>query len=241
MSLFLFFSDKNPDNREEAEAKFKEVSKAYEILSDSQKRSVYDEGGEEALEGGGGGGEPMDIFDLFGGAFGGGGERKGQRGPRKGDNVNFPLKVTLEDLYSGTSKKLRLTKNVICTSCKGKGGKSGADATCKGCKGHGVRLVVRQLGPGMIQQMQTQCTECKGSGSSIPEKDKCKTCKGEKTVKEKKTLEVFIEKGMKQGEKIPFAGEADEAVKSSLRSFSLVAVEDRVASPHQAGLMNEGY
>lgn len=203
----------HPDKGGDPE-KFKEISKAYEILSDPDKKAIYDEAGEEGLEGsgGGGGGNGMaDIFDLFGGAFGQQGGRGAQSNKvRKGEDVNFPLKVTLEDLFNGTSKKLRLTKNIICSGCKGKGGKT--EISCKDCKGQGVRLVIRQLGPGMIQQMQAQCTSCKGTGSSITEKDRCKKCHGEKTVKEKKTLEVFVNKGMKNAEKITFTSEADEAV-----------------------------
>lgn len=203
----------HPDKGGDPE-KFKEISKAYEVLNDPEKKALYDEGGEEALDGGAGGGGGghggMDIFDLFGGGFGGGhggGARAG--GKRKGEDVVFPLKVSLEDLFNGTSKKLRLTKNVLCTGCGGKGGAK--EATCRGCKGQGIRIVIRQLGPGMIQQMQTACTDCNGTGSTMAEKDKCKKCKGEKTVKEKKTLEVFVNKGMRNGEKIVFAGEADEA------------------------------
>jgi DnaJ-class molecular chaperone len=94
-----------------------------------------------------------------------------------------------------------------------KGGKADSVKQCAGCKGRGVRVIVRQLGPGMIQQMQTQCTECNGEGSVISEKDKCAQCKGAKTLKEKKTLEVFISKGSASGEKITFRGEADEAVR----------------------------
>jgi DnaJ family protein A protein 2 len=205
----------HPDRGGNAET-FKDLNKAYEVLSDSQKRAIYDEGGEEALaDGGGGGGGPggMDIFDLFGGAFGGGG-RRAQR-TRKGEDVVFPLQVTLEDLYNGVAKKLRLTKNVICSDCRGKGGKDGAESKCTDCRGQGVRMVIRQIGPGMIQQMQAQCATCKGSGSNIAEKDKCKSCHGEKTIKEKKTLEIHISKGMKHGEKLTFSGEADEAVRGT--------------------------
>merc|ERR1712137_186125 len=195
------------------EEKFKEITKAYEALGDEEKRGLYDKYGEEALEGGGGGGgvHPGDIFsELFGG---GGGRRRGSGRPqkRRGEDVVFPLKVSLEDLYNGTTKKLRLTKNVICKACNGKGGRGDSVQTCRGCKGHGVRIVVRQLGPGMIQQMQTHCTECNGEGTVIADADMCQTCHGGKTVKERKTLEVYINKGMKHKERIVFRGEADEA------------------------------
>lgn len=186
----------HPDRGGNADT-FKEINKAYEVLSDKQKRAIYDEGGEEALENGGagGGGAGVDIFDLFG--FGGGGGRRGGPRVRKGEDVLFPLKVTLEDLYNGTSKKLRLTKNVLCGDCKGKGGKDGAETRCKECKGQGVRMIIRQIGPGMIQQMQSQCGACKGSGSTIAEKDKCTKCKGEKTIKEQQLLEIHITKGQR--------------------------------------------
>ena len=151
---------------------------------------------------------------MFGG--GGGGRDPRSRGKQKGEDVVFPLKVALEDLYNGTSKKLRLTKNVLCGQCGGKGGKG--EGTCRDCKGQGVRIVIRQLGPGMIQQMQTACAACKGTGSLIAEKDRCKKCAGEKTTKEKKTLEVFITKGMRHNEKITFTGEADEAVSHTAHS-----------------------
>ena len=187
------------------------VIRAYEVLSDPEKRSLYDEGGEEAVENGGAGGGSggMDIFDMFGGGmFGGGGGRRG--GKKKGEDVIFPLKVTLEDLYNGTSKKLRLTKSVICSGCKGKGGKDGKDAVCGGCKGQGVRMVMRQVGPGMIAQQPMKCPQCQGRGSNIADADKCVQCEGERTTKEKSTLEVFIVKGASHGERITFKGEADE-------------------------------
>lgn len=187
------------------EAKFKEISQAYEVLSDEEKRKNYDQYGEKGLEAGGGGGmDPSDIFSNF---FGGGGGGRRSQGPRKGKDVRFRLGVQLADLYNGGNKKLRLTKSVICTGCKGVGGSNAKK--CAGCKGQGVKMMYRQLGPGMVQQMQAHCEDCAGEGEVIT--NKCKECKGEKIKKEKKTLEVHINKGMRNGEKVVFRGESDEA------------------------------
>nr|AGY48884.1 MIP1.2 [Nicotiana benthamiana] len=204
----------HPDKGGDPE-KFKELAQAYEVLSDPEKREIYDQYGEDALKegmgGGGGAHDPFDIFQSFfgGGGFGGGGSSRGRR-QRKGEDVVHPLKVSLEDLYSGTSKKLSLSRNVLCSKCKGVGSKSGASMKCSGCQGSGMKVSIRQLGP-MIQQMQHPCNECKGTGEKINEKDRCPQCKGEKVVQQKKVLEVHVEKGMQNGQKITFPGEADEA------------------------------
>jgi DnaJ family protein A protein 2 len=200
----------HPDRGGDPET-FKEVTRAYEVLTNTEKRATYDELGEEGInnEASGGGHAHSDIFDFFG-MPGGGGGRRAQR-EKRGEDVVFPLKVDLADVFNGSSKKLRLIKSVLCTSCKGKGGKSESVTRCRACRGQGVRIVIRQIGPGMIQQMQQQCEDCNGEGSQIPEKDKCKACNGDRTTKEKKTIEVFINKGMTHGQKITFKGEADEA------------------------------
>ncbi|KRZ65015.1 Chaperone protein dnaJ 2, partial [Trichinella papuae] len=204
----------HPDKGGDPE-KFKELAQAYEVLSDPEKREIYDEYGEDALkEGMSGGGtshNPFDIFEQFfgGGAFGGGSSR-GRR-QRRGEDVVHSLKVSLEDLYNGTTKKLSLSRNVLCGKCKGKGSKSGASGRCYGCQGTGMRTVTRQIGLGMIQQMQHACPECRGSGEVISDKDKCPQCKGNKVTQDKKVLEVHVEKGMQHSQKIVFQGEADEA------------------------------
>ncbi|CAA2992875.1 dnaJ homolog [Olea europaea subsp. europaea] len=205
----------HPDKGGDPE-KFKELAHAYEVLSDPEKREIYDQYGEDALkEGMGGGGgmhDPFDIFSSFfgGGPFGGGGSSRGRR-QRRGEDVVHPLKASLEDLYGGTIKKLSLSRNVLCSKCNGKGSKSGASMKCSGCQGTGMKVTIRQLGPGMIQQMQHACNECKGSGETINDRDRCPLCKGEKVVQEKKVLEVHVEKGMQNSQKITFPGEADEA------------------------------
>ncbi|KAA3475395.1 dnaJ protein-like protein 1-like [Gossypium australe] len=205
----------HPDKGGDPE-KFKELAHAYEVLSDPEKREIYDQYGEDALkEGMGGGGSshnPFDIFESFfgGGAFGGGGSSRGRR-QKRGEDVVHALRVSLEELYNGTTKKLSLSRNAICSKCKGKGSKSGAFSRCYGCQGTGMKITTRQIGLGMIQQMQHVCPECRGSGEMISDQDRCPQCKGNKVTQEKKVLEVHIEKGMRDGQKITFEGQADEA------------------------------
>ncbi|KAH3774260.1 dnaJ homolog subfamily A member 2-like [Dreissena polymorpha] len=212
----------HPDKNAEAGDKFKEISFAYEVLSNPEKRETYDRFGLQGLkEGGGGGFGGADMFgDLFGGLFGMGGSPFGfggmgggmgaRRGRRRGEDTFHPLRVSLEDLYNGKTSKLQLSKTIICTKCNGAGGKQGATVRCKVCNGRGVKVTLRQLGPGMVQQMQSVCPECHGEGESISEKDKCKVCKGKKVTNENKILEVHVDKGMRDGQKIPFRGEGDQ-------------------------------
>ncbi|XP_072409384.1 dnaJ homolog subfamily A member 4-like [Chiloscyllium punctatum] len=199
-----YHPDKNPNEGE----KFKLISQAYEVLSDPKKRNLYDQGGEQAIKeggvGGGGFSSPMDIFDMF---FGGGGRMQREK---RGKDVVHQLAVSLEDLYNGATRKLALKKNVICDKCDGCGGKKGAVEKCPNCKGRGIEIHVQQIGPGMVQQIQTMCSECHGQGEQINPKDRCKNCNGRKIVKARKILEVYVDKGMQDGQKITFHGEGDQ-------------------------------
>ena len=197
----------HPDKGGDPE-KFKEMTVAYEVLCDAQKRELYDQYGEEGLREGAGGGGMSDIFEMFG--MGGGGGRQKQSGPKKGKPVGHQVKVTLKDLYLGKTTKIAVNRDRICSKCEGKGGKAGAVSTCSGCKGRGMRTVMMQLGPGMYSQRSGPCDECNGQGEKINEKDKCKNCDGKKVEKEKKVLEVTIDKGAPNGEKYVLHGEADE-------------------------------
>ncbi|XP_053188407.1 dnaJ homolog subfamily A member 1 [Scomber japonicus] len=200
-----YHPDKNPTEGE----KFKQISQAYEVLSDAQKRELYDRGGEKAIkEGGTGGGgnfaSPMDIFDLF---FGGGSRMHRER---RGKNIVHQISVTLDDLYNGATKKLSVQKNAICERCEGRGSRKGAAQMCMSCHGTGMQVHVRQLAPGMVQQVSTVCHSCQGQGQRISQKDRCKACVGRKILRQKKILEVHIDKGMRDGQKLVFHGEGDQ-------------------------------
>lgn len=207
--------DKNAHNPEASE-KFKDLSKAYEVLSDAQKRSLYDQYGEEGLEQGGMGGGGMAAEDLFAQFFGGGSAFGGmfgggmrETGPKKARTIHHVHKVSLEDIYKGKVSKLALQKSVICSQCEGRGGKEGAVKTCAGCNGAGMKTMMRQMGP-MIQRFQTICPDCQGEGEIIRERDRCKRCSGKKTVVERKVLHVHVDRGVKSGHKIEFRGEGDQ-------------------------------
>jgi len=217
-----YHPDKHRDEakKTEAEHKFKELSHAYDILGDSQKRSIYDQYGEEGLEQGGGGGgmAAEDLFAQFfgggggggpfGGMFGGGGGGRPQ-GPPKAKTIAHIHKVSLEDIYKGKTSKLALQKSVICKTCSGVGGKPGSVKTCTGCDGRGVKTITRQMGP-MIQRFQTVCPDCGGEGEQIKEKDRCKECHGKKTTIERKVIQIHIDRGVRSGTKIPLYGEGDQ-------------------------------
>jgi len=176
----------HPDKGGDPE-KFKEITRAYEVLSDNEKRQKYDQGGEEAVEGEGG----MDASDVFSQFFGGGGGGRGGGGSRKKKtkDVVQPLKVTLEQMYNGTTKKMAITRQVI--------DKKKGVSSCSDCGGRGVRVQTVRMGP-MIQQMQSACDSCGGQGTSF------------KTMKDREVLEVHVQKGSPDGHKVPFREMADE-------------------------------
>ncbi|KAK9464136.1 uncharacterized protein V1516DRAFT_669645 [Lipomyces oligophaga] len=233
VNALKYHPDKNQHNPEAAE-KFKEVSHAYEILSDPEKRDIYDRMGEEGLAGGGMGGGmgAEDLFSQFfggssgfGGMFGNGGRPSG---PRRSRDIVHALRVTLEDLYKGKVAKLALTRTISCASCNGLGGKKGSVKKCATCGGTGSVTFQRGMGH-FIQQFQTVCRDCNGEGETIKEKDRCTNCHGKKTVSEKKILEVHIDKGMANGQKITFAGEGDQG--PDIEPGDVIFVIDE--QPHQ--------
>ncbi|KAJ3567883.1 hypothetical protein NP233_g6069 [Leucocoprinus birnbaumii] len=208
--------DKNI-NDPEAGVKFQEIGAAYEILSDSQTRHIYDTHGMEGLSGQGASTGPGldDLFEQFFGGGGGGPSFGFNFGPgpkrRKGEDTIVPYDVTLEDLYNGKSVKLNMEKESICSTCKGSGAKGSAKPkSCFNCGGKGWTFVQTQIAANQLATSRAQCRECKGEGELLKEKDRCKKCKGSKTVKEKVRQEIFVEKGMTDRQRIVLAGAGDE-------------------------------
>jgi DnaJ family protein A protein 2 len=163
----------------------------------------------------GAGGAEVDLNDIlsqmFGMNMGGMPGRRGPGRPRKGPPEQKDYSVTLEELYKGKTVKFQANKQLVCTQCKGSGGKDKAKAnTCEQCKGAGIQEFYRQVGPGLIRQERAICDHCHGSGNYFKEKDRCKKCKGKRTIKEIKALEIYIPRGAIEGDKIVLEGEADQ-------------------------------
>ncbi|KAK8173539.1 hypothetical protein IWX90DRAFT_412957 [Phyllosticta citrichinensis] len=217
--------DKVPESeREEAEIRFKAVSQAYEILYDDEKRHLYDTHGMAAFDpsSGAGGGAGPDLDDIlaqmFGGGMGGMGGMPGMGGmggppkrPRKGKNEEQEYEVTLEELYKGKTTRFASTKNVICETCNGSGGKDKCKPhDCSICGGKGQKQTVH-MGGGLLIPSVTTCGNCDGFGKVYKDKEKCKKCKGKRVVEKRKILELYVPRGTREGEKIVLAGEADQS------------------------------
>ncbi|KAL2829224.1 hypothetical protein BDW59DRAFT_142337 [Aspergillus cavernicola] len=212
--------DKVPESeREAADVRFKDLQQAYDILYDEDKRHLYDTHGMAAFNGSGepGMGEGPDLDDILASMFGmGGGMGGGMPGmggrakPRASPNEEQKYEIKLEDLYKGKTVKFASTKNVICTLCKGKGGKEKATAKkCSTCDGQGFKEVLTRMGQ-FLTQSTVVCSTCNGDGQFFAAKDKCKKCKGKKTNEAKKILEIYIPRGAKDGDRIVLEGEADQ-------------------------------
>ncbi|KPI45192.1 DnaJ-related protein spj1 [Cyphellophora attinorum] len=201
----------HPDKSGGDEKKFLEVAEAYEALSDSTTRKVYDQYGHDGLaqhKNGGGRQQGHDPFDLFSRFFGGGGHAGGGGGVRRGNDMDVRLTVPLSHFYTGGDTDFTLEKQGICDDCEGSGSADGQVETCSKCGGRGAIVQKHMLAPGIFQQVQMQCDQCGGQGKSI--KHKCKTCGGAKVVRRQVSLTASVEKGMPKGSKLVFENEADE-------------------------------
>lgn len=220
-----YHPDRNPDD-EDAEARFKEASEAYEVLSDSEKRAAYDQFGHAGVDGqaGGGGGfgaggaSFSDIFgDVFGDIFGGGRGRS-----NRGADLRYTLELDLEDAVRGKNVKIEIPTHTECQSCDGSGAEPGTrPETCPTCRGMGqVRM---QQGFFSVQQT---CPTCRGAGKVV--KNPCKACNGQGLVQEEKTLSVKVPPGVDTGDRIRLSGEGEPGIQGGPAGdlYVQVAVKD---------------
>jgi molecular chaperone DnaJ len=217
-----YHPDRNPGDKT-AEASFKEIKFAYEVLSDDQKRAAYDQFGHAGVDPsaggpggfystGGGGANFSDIFgDVFGDIFGGGRGGRGGQDVFRGADLRYSLELSLEDAVRGTEVRVRIPTLDTCGTCKGSGAKAGTSPTiCRTCAGHGqVRM---QQGFFSIQQT---CPTCRGSGKSIS--DPCTNCHGRGRVENTKELKVKVPAGVDDGDQIRLAGEGEAGENSGPR------------------------
>lgn len=198
----------HPDKNKEpdAEKKFIEIAHAYEVLSDSEKRAIYDRHGEEGLRQAEGGQHHANPFDMFSSFFGG----RPQEQVRRGPTMISEIEVSLADMYTGKDVDFRIKKRILCDHCRGTGAASDGDIKkCTGCDGHGVKLVRQQVFPGMFAQTQATCNECGGRGTIIVRK--CPHCGGEKVLDHTAHYTLEVTPGMPEGHEVVFDGEGDES------------------------------
>jgi molecular chaperone DnaJ len=243
-----YHPDANPDNKKEAEAKFKEVNEAYENLSDPQKRKMYDQFGHDGPQGfGGGAGGPFggqggyysytgsgfdgfgdfgDLGDIFSSFFGGGtgrGSSRQKNGPRKGNDINLNLELSFEEAFLGVEKEIIVTRNETCDSCHGTGAKTGTTVTkCPICNGTGQ---VRQVQNTILGQMQTTktCSNCNGTGEII--KEPCETCKGRGKVRKQPKVKVKIPAGIDDNQTVVLRGEGEPGEKGGANGDLYITIK----------------
>ena len=227
-----YHPDANPGDAE-AEAKFKEASEAYGILSDAEKKAQYDRYGHAAFENGGGGGNYYqnmnmdDIFssfgDIFGSMFGGGGRsRRNPTGPQNGQNVLASVRLTFEEAVFGCEKTIEINFKETCGTCNGTGAKPGTSPeTCTKCGGTGRVTVTRQSLFGMMREEQA-CPDCGGTGKII--KEKCPDCRGLGYKPTRKKISVKIPAGIESGQRVRVAGQGEPGVRGGARGDLLVEV-----------------
>ncbi|MFO1201914.1 MAG: molecular chaperone DnaJ [Tabrizicola sp.] len=227
--------DRNSDNPQ-AEAQFKEVNEAYEVLKDDQKKAAYDRFGHAAFEGGmGGGPRPggyggqqgdfasafSDVFeDLFGDFMGrGGGGGGGRSRAQRGSDLRYNMRVSLEEAYTGSQKSITVPTSVTCDTCHGSGAEGGAEpVTCPTCNGMGK--VRAQQGFFTIERT---CHQCNGMGQII--KNPCKTCGGQGRVQKEKQLSVNIPQGVETGTRIRLAGEGEAGLRGGPNGDLYIFIE----------------
>ena len=225
-----YHPDMNPGDKE-AEAKFKEASEAYAVLSDADKRRQYDQFGHAAFDGGAGGaggfdfgGMDMgDIFgDIFGDFFGGGRSRSQSNGPMKGQNVRTSVRITFEEACFGVDKEIDVTLKEECATCHGTGAKPGTSPeTCKKCGGKGQVVFTQQSLFGVVRNVQS-CPDCHGTGKII--KERCSDCGGSGYISKRKKISVSIPAGIDNGQCVRIRDKGEPGVNGGQRGDLLVEV-----------------
>ncbi|MBF1626331.1 MAG: molecular chaperone DnaJ [Prevotella sp.] len=234
-----YHPDRNPGDAE-AEAKFKEAAEAYDVLHDPQKRQQYDQFGFDAPGGGFGGGNPFggaggfsmdDIFSMFGDVFGGHGGGfggfggGGQQAPKyRGSDLRLKVRLSLQEVATGVTKKFKVRKDVTCEHCHGTGAEGGSGTeTCPNCHGSGVEIRTQQSMFGMIQT-QTACHVCGGEGTII--KNKCTHCQGEGVVKGEEVVEINIPAGVAEGMVVNVPGKGNAGKHNGVTGNIQVYIEE---------------
>lgn len=234
-----YHPDRNPGDAE-AEAKFKEAAEAYDVLHDPQKRQQYDQFGFDAPGGGFGGGNPFggaggfsmdDIFSMFGDVFGGHGGGfggfggGGQQAPKyRGSDLRLKVRLSLQEVATGVTKKFKVRKDVTCEHCHGTGAEGGSSTeTCPNCHGSGVEIRTQQSMFGMIQT-QTACHVCGGEGTII--KNKCTHCQGEGVVKGEEVVEINIPAGVAEGMVVNVPGKGNAGKHNGVTGNIQVYIEE---------------
>lgn len=225
-----YHPDMNPGDKE-AEAKFKEASEAYAVLSDADKRRQYDQFGHAAFDGGAGGaggfdfgGMDMgDIFgDIFGDFFGGGRSRSQSNGPMKGQNIRTSVRITFEEACFGVDKEIDVTLKEECATCHGTGAKPGTSPeTCKKCGGKGQVVFTQQSLFGVVRNVQS-CPDCHGTGKII--KERCSDCDGSGYISKRKKISVSIPAGIDNGQCVRIRDKGEPGVNGGQRGDLLVEV-----------------
>ncbi|MBO5287160.1 MAG: molecular chaperone DnaJ [Clostridia bacterium] len=236
-----YHPDLNPDNREEAEKKIKEINEAYGVLSDPEKKSKYDRYGHAAFDqtGGYGGQGGFGGFDFsdFGGSFGdffssmfgggGGGSRSHSRTtPSRGDDIGARVILSFEEAAFGCKKEVTYDKTCQCDLCHGTGAQNGQVEKCSACGGHGV-VRVRQRTAFGIMETQRACASCGGTGTII--KTPCQKCHGRGTIRERKVLDVTIPAGIDNDQRVAFRGMGNDGTYGGMAGDLVVMVSVR---PH---------
>ncbi len=229
-----YHPDLNPGNKE-AEEKFKEVNEAYQVLSDSDKKSKYDQFGHAGVDpnfgaGGGYGGAGFDFGDIFGDIFGGfgGGFGGGRRnGPRRGNDIRRVIDISFEEAAFGCTKKMNIQTQEKCEECGGTGAKKGTTVTtCSHCSGTG-RVKTQQRTILGYMTTETTCPQCNGEGKII--KEPCRECRGTGAVRRNKTIEVQIPSGIDDNQTIQLSGKGEAGSKGGPNGDLLITVRVR---PH---------